>query len=419
MVYLRAALGIAFFCAVAWLISSERRRVPWRIVVFGLLAQLVLGWTILNTLWGRELFESLGLWVAKLIGMTDHGSQLVFGRLADPEAGPWGLVFAFKALTTIIFFSALMSILYHLGVMQVVVWAIAKVLSALLGVSGAESMSIAANIFCGQAEAPLVVKPYIPRMTDSELMALMTGGFATIAGSVMAVYMGIVGPQYAPHLLSASVMAAPAAFVMAKLMRPETEQAVTAGRVELRIEREASNLIEAAANGTADGLKLWLNVIAMLIAFVALIHLIDWPLGWLGERLELEGGLSLSRIFGWVFAPVAWLIGVEGWRDSQLFGSLLGVKIAVNEFVAYTQLAQMQPDAAGGAGPAFETVRSAKMATYALCGFANFASIGIQIGALTPLAPNRKADIARTALKAMVAGAFASCMTAAVAGMFL
>ena len=422
MIFLRALLGVLFFCGLAWLLSEHRRRVSWRLVGLGLALQLGVAWVVLDTGAGQRAFLVAADVARKLIGMTDYGSQMVFGPLADPAVlapvlgAENAFVLAFKALTTIIFFSALMSILYHLGVMQVVVWAIARVMSALMRVSGAESTAMAANIFLGQADAPLAVKPYIPAMTQSELMALMTGGFATIAGSVLAVYMGIVGPEYAPHLLSASVMAAPGAFVMAKILRPETETAVTSGRVELRFQREASNVIEAAAAGTGDGLKLWLNVIAMLIAFVALIHLIDWPLGWLGERLALEQGLSLARIFGFLLAPVAWLIGVEGWSDCQVFGGLLGTKIAINELVAYTRLAEVQP---GAEGLTFASERAAKMATYALCGFANFSSIGIQLGALTPLAPERRGDIARTAMKAMFAGACASCLSAALAGIFL
>jgi CNT family concentrative nucleoside transporter len=247
-------------------------------------------------------------------------------------------------------------------------------------------------------------------MTQSELNALMTGGFATIAGSVLAIYLGYLGPEYGPHLLSASVMSAPAAFLVAKIVLPETEESVTGGKVRLRIERTAHNVIEAAANGTSDGLKLWLNVIAMLIAFSALIHLIDWPLG------AIDEDLSLARIFGWVFAPVAWLMGVA-WRDCQAFGSLLGIKIAANELIAFGELRRMLPGSGGEL--VFASERSAKMAAYALCGFASFASIGIQIGGITPLAPDRRTDISRLALRAMIGGAFASWMTATVAGMFI
>lgn len=423
MTFLRALIGVFFFCLVAWSLSKDRRRVPWRVVLWGLAAQAGLAWFVLDTRIGAQAFDGVSAVFVKLIGMTDAGTGLVFGPLAKPEVLAPALgaqnafILAFKALPVMIFFSALMAVLYHLGIMQVVVWCVGKVMSRLLGVSGAESMSTAANVLCGMTEAPLVVKPYVARMTRSELMALMTGGFATIAGSVMGVYMGIVGPEYAPHLIGASVMAAPGAFVMAKLMWPEREVPETGARIELKIEREASNLVEAIAGGTTTGLKLWLNVIAMLIAFVAFVALVDWPLGWIGGLLGFEDPLTLSRLFGFALAPVAWLIGVEGWSDCKLFGGLLGTKIALNEFIAYMQLAPLQPGS--GAELTFASERAAKMVTYALCGFANFGSIGIQIGGLTPLAPERRADIAATALRAMIAGAMASCVSAAMAGLFL
>jgi CNT family concentrative nucleoside transporter len=301
--------------------------------------------------------------------------------------------------------------------MQVLVWALAKVMSKTMGLSGGESMAAAANIFMGQTEAPLVIKPYLPKMTRSELNALMTGGFATIAGSVMAIYMQILGPEIAPHLITASVMSAPASFVMAKIILPERELASTSGKVELKIEKNAVNVIEAAANGTTDGLKLWLNVVAMLIAFIALVALLNWPLGAIGEWWGIEGGLSLQRIFSLIFAPFAWAIGIEGWHDCQLVGSLLGTQVSINEFVAYTELGKMlKPES----GPmVFEHARSAKMAAYALCGFANFASIGIQIGGISALVPERKADLAKLAFRAMLGGAFACWMTATIAGIFL
>jgi CNT family concentrative nucleoside transporter len=390
---------------------------PWRVIGVGILLQVGLAFLILRTSGGKAFFEGVSAFVTRLIGMVKPAAEVVFGPLGDP-AGPFGYVLAFagNGLVVIVFFAALMAILYHLGIMQVAVWIMARVMSALMGVSGAEAMAMAANTFVGQTEAPLVIRPYLARMTLSELNALMTGGFATVAGSVMALYMGLLGPEYGPHLLTASVMSAPAAFVMAKIMLPESERSETSGKVELRIERTAGNLIEAAANGTQDGLKLWLNVIAMLVAFIALVTLVDWPLGALGEWLELEGGLSLARLFGFVFAPIAWIIGVDGWGDCQLFGGLLGTKIAVNELVAYTQLVELRP---GTSGTAFESVRSAKMAAYALCGFANFSSIGIQLGGITPLAPERKSDLSRIALRAMIGGAFASWMTATAAGAFL
>jgi CNT family concentrative nucleoside transporter len=306
-----------------------------------------------------------------------------------------------------------MAILYHFGVMQRAIRALAWVMQRTLRTSGAESMAVAANVFVGQTESPLVVRPYIGRFTRSELMALMTGGFATIAGSVLAVYIGVLGEQYAGHLLAASFMSAPAAFVMAKIMVPETERSITAGTVDVELSdlnnEKPVNVLDAAAAGTSDGLKLYLNVIAMLVAFVSIVALFNWAL----SGIDAAGApLSLERIFGWVFAPVAWMMGVA-WTDCQSFGTLLGTKVAINEFVAYSAL-----DAMRSTGTAMSE-RSVAMAAYALCGFANFASIGIQIGGISPLAPERRADLSQLALRAMLGGAFASWMTATVAGMFL
>jgi CNT family concentrative nucleoside transporter len=418
MLYLRCLIGIAFFCLASWALSTHRDRFPWRTVIWAVVMQVAFAVLILDTSGGRAVFNGIADFVNRLLDCGLPGAQLVFGKLGDGTSDV-GFVFAFAArgLTAIIVFSALMSVLYHLGVMQVIVWAMARLMSAFMRVSGAESISMAANVFLGQTEAPLTVKPYLPRMTLSELNAVMVGGFANIAGSVLAVYMGFLGKEYGPHLITSSVMSAPAAFAMAKIMVPETEQPETAGRCELRIERSDANLLEAATTGTTDGLKLWLNVIAMLIAFMALVNVVDWPLGWVGEKLALEGGLSLARIFGWVCAPLAWIIGVDGWHDCQLFGGLLGIKTTINEFVAYKELEGLLPG--GGGAQAFESVRSAKLATYALCGFSNFASIGIQIGGIVPLAPERRSDIVRLALRAMVAGSFATWMTAVIAAPFL
>jgi len=421
MTILRAVLGILFFCGVAWALSSHKKRFPWRVVFFGLGLQLLLAALILKTERGRAAFEYAASLFGDLVEKSSSGALLVFGPLANTQAmdevfGPGaGYIFGFTAsgLMAVIFFAALMAILYHIGIMQAVIWVAARVMKATLGVSGAESMAMAANVFAGQTEAPLVVRPYIGRMTLSELNALMTGGFATIAGTVLALYMGFVGEELGSHLLTASVMSAPAAFLVAKIMIPETQTSITAGRVPFKVERTASNLVEAAANGTQDGLKLALNIAAMLVAFMALVALVNWPLEALGETMGLEQGLSLSRIFGWVFAPVAWMMGIDGWHDSQLVGSLLGTKIAVNEFVAFNDLAGILR------ADTFENPRSATIVTYALCGFANFASIGIQIGGISPLAPDRKPDLARLAPRAMLGGAFASWMTATIAGMFL
>jgi CNT family concentrative nucleoside transporter len=414
----RALLGIAILIGLAWLLSWDRKRIPWRTVIGGVLMQVVVVAAIAKTDTGRDFFAGAAAFVSKLTSLAVPGAEMVFGGLARPSE-TIGFVFAFAGtgLVLIIFISALMSVLYHLGVMQVLVWLLAKVMSRVMGLSGGESMAAAANIFMGQTEAPLVVKPYLPVMTRSELNALMTGGFATIAGSVMAVYMTTLGPELAPHLITASVMSAPAAFVIAKIVLPEREVSVTSGDVPLRFDRSASNVIEAAANGTSDGLRLWLNVIAMLIAFVALVALVNWPLEALGESLAIDGGLSLQRIFGWIFAPVAWVIGVSNWHDCQIVGGLIGTQISLNEFVAYQGLAQTLD----ATDPALmlQDPRSAKLAAYALCGFANFSSIGIQLGGISALVPERKAELSRIAMRAMIGGAIACWMTATVAGAFL
>jgi len=417
VILLRALIGIVFFIGLAWLLSWDRKRFPWRVIIGGILLQVVVVALITETSIGRTFFESAAAFVSKLVSMTVPGASAVFGHLATDGGVQFVFAFAGTGLIVIIFVSALMSVLYHLGVMQVLVWALAKIMSKTMGLSGGESMAAAANIFMGQTEAPLVIKPYLPLMTRSELNALMTGGFATIAGSVMAIYMQILGPEIAPHLITASVMSAPASFVMAKIILPERELATTSGKVELKIERNAVNVIEAAANGTTDGLKLWLNVVAMLIAFIALVTLLNWPLGAIGEWWGIEGGLSLQRIFSLIFAPFAWAIGIEGWHDCQLVGSLLGTQVSINEFVAFTELGRMLKPESGAM--LFEHERSAKMAAYALCGFANFASIGIQIGGISALVPERKQELAKLAFRAMLGGAFACWMTATVAGIFV
>lgn len=433
----RALLGLAFFILVAWTLSSNRKAFPWRIVIVGLLMQVALGVLILNTAVGYRVFEALGDGFVKLLDFSNAGASMVFGELAVAENADGtptevGFVFAFagKGLVAIIFFSALLAVLYHLGVMQAIIWVLARVMSFLMGVSGAESLAMAANIFAGQTEAPLAIRPYLDKLTMSELNAMMTGGFATIAGSVLAVYIGFIGEEYAPHLLTASVLSAPAAFLIAKVMLPESETAQTAGHVPFKVERHARNTLEAATIGTQEGLKLWLNVIAMLIAFVALVALIDWPLGLIGERVinpildslgrqtyTEDNPLSLSLIFGTLLAPIAWVIGVDGWHDCRAFGSLLGIKLAVNEFVAF--LAFSGGTSSDGMTLGFHDPRHAKMAAYALCGFANFASIGIQIGGISALVPERRGDLAKLATRAMIGGACASWMTATVAGMFI
>lgn len=439
MLIARALLGLFFFILLAWAMSSDRRRFPWRVVAMGLVLQVALAAVILLTPQGFAVFDTIGGGFAKMLEFSTAGSRMVFGELAidthDPplntptEVG-FVLAFAGKGLVAIIFFSALLAVLYHLGIMQAIIWVLARAMTFLMGVSGAESLAMAANIFAGQTEAPLAIRPYLSKLTMSELNAMMTGGFATIAGSVFAVYVGFIGEEYAPHLIAASVLSAPAAFLIAKIMLPESDKPQTGAHVPFKVERHARNTLEAATIGTQEGLKLWLNVIAMLIAFVALVAMIDWPLGLLGEHVinplfanednpiyTTDRPLSLAMIFGTILAPVAWMIGVNGWNDCQWFGSLLGTKVAVNEFVAF--LAFKGGVTGGGLTLGFEDARHAKMAAYALCGFANFASIGIQIGGISALVPERRADLAKLATRAMIGGAFASWMTATVAGMFI
>lgn len=429
-------LGVVAILGVAWLLSTNRRAIRWRIVGWGLGLQFVFALIILKTAPGQWIFEFARRAVTRLLSFTDRGAGFLWGNLyrgnADlaEGAGPGaitghvmvtdsatgslvdlGVVFAIHILPTIIFFSALMSVFYHLGIMQRVVQGVAWVMQRTMKTSGAETLSCAANIFVGQTEAPLVVRPFVADMTRSELMAIMVGGFATVAGGVMAAYVrfGID----AGHLLTASVMSAPAALMLAKMFYPETERSATAEGARVSVEKDTANVIDAAASGAGTGLTLALNVGAMLLAFIALIALVDYLLGipgkLAGESAPWLADLNLARIFGVVFAPVAWLMGVP-WRDAPEIGNLIGTKIAVNEFLAYIQLAGEKP---------VITEKSYVIATYALCGFANLSSIAIQIGGIGGLAPGRRQDLARLGLKAMFAGAMASILTACLAGVLI
>lgn len=433
---LRGLLGLSVILGIAILFSRDRSRINWRTIGAGLLLQLLLAVLILKGDEMGALFAPLGWpkaffsWVSSffvlVLQFTTEGSRFVFGRLAlGPGAEEsLGSFIAFQVLPTIIFFAALMSILYYLGIMTRVVRGMAVVVSRLLGTSGAESLSVTANIFVGQTEAPLVIRPYLQRMTHSELMAVMTGGMATIAGGVMAAYIQMLGSsfaqargiplqaaqlEFAEQLLGASLMAAPAALILAKIMVPETEEPETRGRVDATVKSESQNVIDAAASGAADGLKLALNVAAMLIAFIALIamgnYLVDWAASLFGADLTLE------QIIGFSLAPIAWLIGVP-WADAVTFGSLLGTKVVLNEFVAYLALAE--DIGAGTLSP-----KSIVMATFALCGFANFSSIAIQIGGIGPLAPERTPELAKLGLRAVLAGTLANMMTATMAGVLV
>ncbi len=411
-------LGIALLLGVAWAVSEHRRHIQWQTIVIGLLLQLSLAIFVLWVPFGRTVFETLGSGFVTLIGYTQAGSAFIFGDLANAEE--FGFIFAFQVLPTIIFFASLMACLYHLGVMQKIVEWMAVIMTRFMKVSGSESLATAANVFVGQTEAPLVVRPFIAGMTRSELFALMTGGMATIAGGVLAAYVLLLGGSdpaeqafYAKHLISASIMAAPAALLVAKLILPEREASDTMGLVKTTVEREHTNLIEAAAGGAGEGLKLALNVGAMLLAFLALIALINGPLTWLGSVSGLEAlvgqPIDLALLLGWIFAPVAFLVGVP-LDEAVTVGGLIGQKIVANEFVAYVALTDIQ-------GQLSE--RSVLIATYALCGFANFSSIAIQLGGIGGIAPSRRADLAQLGLKAILGGTIVSLLNAAWAGLLV
>ena len=408
---LTSLLGLFAMLGLAWLLSSNRRRVPVRVIVGGLLLQFTFAALIFYTPPGRALFEVLKQVFVNVIGCVDQGTKFVFGKEVVTK-GSLLNNFAFYILPTLIFFSALMSLLYHFGVMQWVIKGLAWVMQKTLGTSGSETLATAANVFVGQTEAPLVVRPYLDSMTRSELMTLMVGGFATVAGGVLATYVLAFGVD-AGHLLTASVISAPAALVVAKLMQPEVEESKTLGTVQIEVEQEAVNAIHAAANGAADGVKLAINVGAMIIAFLALIALANLGIGWVGSWFQAEGAApwTLQAGLGYVFAPMAWLMGVES-SDCLHVGQLLGIKIVGNEFIAYDQLNAWRPE--GKLSP-----RSEMLATYALCGFANFGSIGIQLGGIGPLAPKRRADLARLGFRAMLGGTLAACMTACVVGLLV
>ena len=413
--------GLAVLIGIAWLFSNNRRAVDWRLVLTGLSLQIAFAALVLLVPGGREVFDALGHGFVKILSFVTAGSTFIFGNLMNVET--YGFIFAFQVLPTIIFFAALMGVLYHLGVMQFIVRIMALAITKVMRVSGAETTSVCASVFIGQTEAPLTVRPYISRMTESELITMMIGGMAHIAGGVLAAYVGMLGggdPEqqayYAKHLLAASIMAAPATLVVAKLLIPETGEPLTRGTVKMEVEKTASNIIDAAAGGAADGLKLALNIGAMLLAFIALIAMINAPLTWVGEVTGLQAMLGkptdLAAIFGWLLAPLAWVIGVP-WQDANTVGSLIGQKVVINEFVAYLQLADIVNGKVAGVAL---TDQGKLIATYALCGFANFSSIAIQIGGIGGLAPERRSDLARFGLRAVLGGSIATFMTATIAG---
>lgn len=393
-------LGIAF------ILSNNRRNINLRIAGWGLGLQMFLALIILKTPVGPPFFGFFDKAVKKLISFSDAGSDFLFKSFIPDVGFHAALVnFAFRALPTIIFFSSLMAVMYHFGIIQILVKWIARIMQKTMGTSGSETLSISANIFVGQTEAPLVVKPFVHSMTQSELMVVMTGGFATIAGGVMAIYVTILGdiPGIAGHLLAASIMSAPAAMVIAKIILPETEKSETLGEVNISIPKTDDNALEALSRGATAGMKLAANVAAMIVAFVSIIALINYLLGF--------AGLSLELIFGFVFKPLAWTMGVP-WEEAGIMGTLMGEKLIFTELIAYSNLKDLRLEEA-------VSERTAIIASYALCGFANFGSIGIQIGGIGSIAPERRKDLARLALKAMIGGALASWLTATIAGILI
>jgi len=424
----RGVLGMIFLIAVCYALSSNRKEINWRLVLTGLALQLIFAILVLKVDFVAGIFDWISTKVVEFLNIAEEGALFVFGKLIDPSAS-MGYIFAFKVLPTIVFFSAFTSLLYYLGILQIIVKGLAWVMSKTMRLSGAESLAAAANIFIGQTEAPLVVKPYLDTMTKSEMLCLMVGGMATIAGGVLAAFIAFLGGDsiaeqaiFAKHLLTASIMSAPAAIIVAKLLYPETEKVNRS--LNISKEKVGSNILDAISRGTTDGLKLAVNVGAMLLVFTALMGVINWILGDLiGNPTGLNDGiasltnrrytdLSMEFILGNLFAPVAFIIGVPA-EDITIVGQLLGEKTILNEFYAYGTLSALK------ANGAIANYRSIVIATYALCGFANFASIGIQIGGIGVLAPSQRDTLAKFGIKALIGGTVAALLTATIAGMLL
>lgn len=429
---LRGVIGMVSLLLIAFIFSSNRRAINWRTVGIGLLLQIGIAIGILKVSFVQQIFDFVGGIFVLILDFTRAGSDFLLGNLVNTESV--GYIFVFQVLPTIVFFSALTSLLFYLGIIQVVVRAMALVLSKLLNISGAESLSVTGNIFLGQTEAPLMIKAYLSKMTRSEILLVMIGGMATVAGGVMASYIQYLGGNdpvmrliFARHLLAASVMAAPGAIVISKILYPQTEKFSNDSHVSM--ENVGSNVLDAIANGTTDGLKLAANVGAMLLVFVAFIAMLNYILNWIGglgtdnipslnqiiAENTVYSGLSLEMILGTIFSPVMWLIGIAK-EDVMLMGQLLGIKLASSEFVAYTQLSILKDIASA---PHLMYNKSVIIATYMLCGFANFASIGIQIGGIGALAPNQRKTLSEFGLKAVLGGSLASLMSATIAGMII
>lgn len=423
----RGVLGMISLLFIAFLFSSNRKAIKWKRVAIGVSLQLVIAIGVLKIPFVQKIFEGVGKVFVNILDYTRGGSEFLFSGIMDIES--YGFIFAFQVLPTIIFFSALTSVLFYLGIIQKLVKLMALGLTKILGISGAESLSVAGNIFLGQTEAPLLIKAYLEKMNKSEMLLVMIGGMATVAGAVLAAYIGFLGGddevmrlEFAKHLLAASVMAAPGAIVVSKILFPQTEDVNTDVRVSS--DKIGANVLDAIANGTTEGLKLAMNVGAMLLVFVAFIAMINGVLGWVGDVTSINGwmaantpyqNLSLEFILGYAFAPLMWLIGVAT-EDMAMMGQLLGIKLAASEFVGYIQLAELK-NVANSVHLNYN--KSIIMATYMLCGFANFASIGIQIGGIGSLAPGQRKTLSEFGMKALIGGTIASLMSATIAGMII
>lgn len=406
-------IGIFVLVLIGWAFSKNRKAINYKTVAMGISIQFIFALLVLKFPPGRKFFQIMNDVIIKVISFSDDGARFIFGNLINNQS--LGYIFAFQVLPTIIFFSSLMSVLYYLGIMQKIVLFFAKIMAKFMGTSGAESLSASANIFVGQTEAPLVVRPYVSDMTMSELMAVMTGGMATIAGGVMAAYVGILKdylPNIAGHLLAASIMSAPAALVMAKIIVPETEEPKTKGIVKMQVEINDANVIDAAANGATTGLSLALNVAACLVAFMALLSLANYITGHIGAIIG-HPALTIEKIFSWFFYPITWVMGVPA-NDVSQVANWMGQKTVLNEFVAYFNMANYLK-----AFPNGISERSIIIASYALCGFSNFLSIAIQIGGIGAIAPNRRHDLAKLGLYAVLGGSLACFITAAIAGVLI
>jgi CNT family concentrative nucleoside transporter len=417
-------LGIIAILGIAYLLSNNRSKINIKLILWGLSLQIFFAILILKVPGGKWVFNTIDTIIKKILDFSVEGSKFLFGNLSDrnmfgpweqsfPNDGTWpgfGFQFAFLVLPTVIFFSSIMSVLYHFGIMQKIIKFISKIMQKTMGTSGAETASISANIFVGQTEAPLVIKPFISKMTESELTAIMTGGFATVAGGVMAAYVLMLSnviPGIAGHLMAASIMSAPAALVIAKIIYPETLVPETAkDDIKLAEVSNEGNFLEALGNGASEGMKLALNIAAMLIAFISVIALLNWLLGLISFGSTV---LTIELILGYIFMPLAFLMGAP-WSEAQILGSLMGQKLVLTEFIAYGNLAAISDTL---------SVRTATISAYALCGFANFASIGIQLGGIGSIAPDRKKDLAKLVTKAMFGGALASWLTATIAGILI